>query len=110
MKKSFTNFVRNVRQRLQRLFPDLYKGKDGNQRLLRDVRFLKIACNGNIPEETANKREKLTELIYQGRNKVIKDTGMPEETENFLLQEENKQIRLDRFDDSDTSSNGSFSL
>lgn len=101
-KKSSTNFIRNVRPRLQRLFPDLYKGKDGNQRLLRDVRFLKIACSGNIPQETENDKEKLKELIYQGKNKVIKDTGMPEETNNFLLQVEQEMERLERFDDSDT--------
>ena len=106
-KKLSTDFVRNVRPRLQRQFPDLYKGKDGNQKLLRDVRLLKIACNGNIPKEMANETENLKALIRQGKNKVCKDTGMPEETENFLLQErlqeEEEQARLDRFDDSDTN-------
>ena len=104
-KKLSTDFVRNVRPRLQRQFPDLYKGKDGNQKLFRDVRLLKIACNGNIPKEMANETENLKALIRQGKNKVCKDTGMPEETENFLLQErlqEEEQARLDRFDDSDT--------
>ena len=105
-KKLSTNFVRNVRMRLQRLFPDLYKGKDGNQKLLRDVRFLKIACNGNIPKEMPNEKENFKALILQGKNKVCKDTGMPEETENFLLnerlQEEEEEARLDRFEDSDT--------
>jgi len=105
-KKLSTNFVRNVRMRLQRLFPDLYKGKDGNQKLLRDVRFLKIACSGNIPKEMPNEKENLKALILQGKNKVCKDTGMPEETENFLLherlQEEEEEAHLDRFEDSDT--------
>ena len=58
-KKSQTNFIRNVRPRLLRLFPELYKGKDGNQRLLRDTRYLKISCNGKIPEATADE-----ETIY----------------------------------------------
>ena len=69
-------------------FPDLYKGKDGN-----------------IPKEMANKTENLKALICQGKNKVCKDTEMPEETENSLIQErlqEEEQAHLDRFNDSDT--------
>lgn len=100
-KKSETNFIRNVRPRLQRLFPNLYKGKDGNQRLLRDTRLLKISCNGKIPESTANEREDLQELIRKGKSKVAQETGMPEETENFLMYEEMEQARLDRGVDSD---------
>ena len=38
-KKNITNFVRNVRPRLCSLFPNVYKGKEGNQKLLRDVRY-----------------------------------------------------------------------
>ena len=38
-KKLSTDFVRNVCPRLQHQFLDLYKGKDGNKKLLRDVRF-----------------------------------------------------------------------
>ena len=32
--KNATNFVRNVRPRLRSLFPNVYKGKEGNQKLL----------------------------------------------------------------------------
>ena len=83
-KKSSTNFIRNVRPRLQRLFPALYKGKDGNQRLLKDIRYLKISCSGKIPPETADEKQRLEELIRQGKNKVVKDTGMSPLTDNFL--------------------------
>ena len=102
-KKSQTNFIRNVRPRLQRLFPALYKGKDGNQRLLRDTRFLKIACKGKIPDATADEGECLQELIRKGKSKVAQDTGMSasEETDNFLLYEEMEQSRLDRPDNID---------
>ena len=95
-KKSQTNFIRNVRPRLLRLFPELYKGKDGNQRLLRDTRYLKISCNGKIPEVTADERDYLQQLVRAGKSKVAQDLGMPDDTDNFLIQEENELARLDR--------------
>ena len=100
-KKSQTNFIRNVRPRLLRLFPELYKGKDGNQRLLRDTRYLKISCNGKIPEVTADERDYLQQLVRAGKSKVAQDLGMPDDTDNFLIQEENELARLDRVNDSD---------
>ncbi len=84
-----------------RLFPELYKGKDGNQRLLRDTRYLKISCNGKIPEATADERDRLQQLIRAGKSKVAQDTGMPDDTENFLVHEENEIARLERIEDSD---------
>lgn len=100
-KKSQTNFIRNVRPRLLRLFPELYKGKDGNQRLLKDTRYLKISCNGKIPDVKADERDHLQQLIRAGKSKVAQDLGMPDDTDNFLIQEENELARLDRVDDSD---------
>jgi hypothetical protein len=100
-KKSSTNFIRYMRPKLQRHFPNIYKGKDGNQRLLRDTRLLKIACNGKIPEQTPNERDDLQELIRKGKSKVAEETGMPEDTDNFLIREEMEQSRLDRGEDSD---------
>jgi hypothetical protein len=90
-----------MRPKLQRHFPNIYKGKDGNQRLLRDTRLLKIACNGKIPEQTPNERDDLQELIRKGKSKVAEETGMPEDTDNFLIREEMEQSRLDRGEDSD---------
>lgn len=82
--KNKTNFVRNVRPRLQRSFPSLYHGKEGNQKLLRDVRYLKIACDGKIPPITANDGENLEKLVRKGRNKVKENTGLNPESDNFL--------------------------
>ena len=93
--------MRNVRPRLLRLFPELYKGKDGNQRLLRDTRYLKISCNGKIPEPTSNERDHLQQLIRAGKSKVVQDLGMDEDADNFLIDEENELARLDRHSDSD---------
>ena len=38
--KNASNFVRNVRPRLRGLFSNVYKGKEGRQKLLREVRYL----------------------------------------------------------------------
>ena len=73
--KSQVNFVRNVRPRLQRLFPNKYKGKDGMQQLLRDVRYIKIAVNGKIPLVSDNDRKNFQLLIEKGKNKVSADFG-----------------------------------
>ncbi len=97
--KSHTHFVRNVRPLC--LFPELYKGKDGNQRLPRDTRYLKISYNGKIPEATADERDRLQQLICAGELKVVHDTGMPDGTENFLVHKENEVARLERIEDSD---------
>ena len=93
--KNKTNFVRNVRPRLQRHLPELYKGKEGNQKLLRDVRYLKISCNGKIPPVTENDRENLEELIQKGKDKVVSTTGMPPESENFLKPSQDQDRPLD---------------
>ena len=93
--------MRNVRPRLLRLFTELNKGKDGNQRPLRDTRYLKISCNGKISEPTPNERDHLQQLIRAGKSKVVQDIGMDEDTDNFLIDEENELARLDRLDDSD---------
>lgn len=82
--KNKTNFVRNVRQRLQHLFPNVYKGKDGKQKLLRDVRFLKVSCDGKIPPVFENDRENLRKLIQKGKDKVSDDIGINSESGNFL--------------------------
>lgn len=51
---------------------------------MKDVRYLKISCNGRIPPETDDEKQQLEELIRQGKNKVAKDTGMSPLTDNFL--------------------------
>ena len=71
--KNKTNFIRNVRPRLQNLFPEEYKRKDGKQRLLRDVRYLKIATDGKIPPITQNDKDNVRNLLRKGKNKVFKD-------------------------------------
>ena len=67
--------MRNVRPRLQRLFPNKYKGKDGMQQLLRDVRYMKIAVDGKIPPVSDNDRENFRSLIKKGKSKVSADFG-----------------------------------
>lgn len=81
--KSQVNFVRNVRPRLQRLFPDKYKGKDGMQQLLRDIRYVKIAVDGKIPPVSDNDKENFRSLIRKGKSKVSADFGTCS-TGNFL--------------------------
>ena len=61
--------MRNVRLRLQRLFLIKYKGKDGMQQLLRDVRYMKIAVDGKIPSVSDNDRENFRSLIKKGKSK-----------------------------------------
>ena len=73
--KSQANFVRNVRPRLQRLFQNKYKGKDGMQQLLRDVRYMKIAVDGKIPPASGNDREIFRALIEKGKSMVSADFG-----------------------------------
>lgn len=73
--KSQVNFVRNVRPRLQRLFPNKYKGKDGMQQLLRDIRYMKIAVDGKIPPVSDDDRENFRSLIQKGKSKVSADFG-----------------------------------
>ncbi len=82
--KNKTNFIRNVCPRLQNLFPEEYKGKDGKQRLLRDVRYLKVATDGKIPPITQNDKDNMKNLLRKGKNKVSKDIGFTPESGNFL--------------------------
>ncbi len=88
--KNTTNFVRNVRPRLRSLFPNVYKGKDGNQKLLRDVRYLKISCEGKIPPVTKDDRENFEKLLREGKEKVVETIGIMPESENFLQPAEPK--------------------
>ena len=80
--KNVTNFVRNVRPRLCSLFPNVYKGKEGNQKLLRDVRYLKISCERKIPPVTKDDMEKFEKLISEGKGKVVETTGLRPESDN----------------------------
>ena len=66
--KNVTNFVRNVRP----------------QKLLRDVRYLKISCEGKIPPVTKDDREKFEKLISEGKGKVFETIGIRPESDNFL--------------------------
>ena len=97
-KKSSTNFIRNIRPILQRNFPERYKGKDGNQRLLRDTRYLKISCGGKIPPESLNEKEELDEWIRQGKHKVVKDIGMSPSNDNFLWNADEEFVFETQFD------------
>jgi hypothetical protein len=91
--KSQVNFVRNVRPRLQRLFPNKYKGKDGMQQLLRDVRYMKIAVDGKIPPVSDNDKENFRILIEKGKSKVSADFGTCS-TGNIL---EKREIGMEPF-------------
>ena len=62
---------------------------------------MKISCNGKIPEVTADERNYLQQLVRTGKSKVAQDLGMPDDTDNFLIQEENGLAQLDQVDGSD---------
>lgn len=76
--------MRNVRPRLRSLFPRLYNGKEGNQKLLRDVRYLKISCEGKIPPVTKDDKENFERLIRMAKEKVVETTGINPKSDNFL--------------------------
>ena len=46
-----TTFSASVKPILLQRFPHKYMGKNGNQNLLRDMRYMKLTTNGNIPQK-----------------------------------------------------------
>ncbi|XP_033734636.1 uncharacterized protein LOC117323489 [Pecten maximus] len=66
-----TNFVKMVKPRLQLAFLAKYKGKDGNQLLQRDLRYIKLATQGKIPSNiTSISPAELENLIKNGKKTV----------------------------------------
>ena len=45
-------------------------------------------------------KETICNSLFAGKSKVAQDLGMPDDTDNFLIQEENELARLDRVYDS----------
>ena len=68
-----TNFISVIKPVLKAHFPLKYVGKDGAQNLQRDIRHLKIACDGKIPEDKTC--ENIGMLLRKGKNKVTDAVG-----------------------------------
>ena len=58
-----------MRPLLKSSFPLKYEGKDGAQNLQRDLRYIKIATNGRIPEDRSSSY--LSNLIMKGKSTVV---------------------------------------
>ncbi|KAK3107833.1 hypothetical protein FSP39_023146 [Pinctada imbricata] len=69
-----TNFITVVRPVLKSFFPEKYVGKDGNQNLQRDLRYLKIASFGKIPLDLGEKN--ISILLQRGKSKVSCTLGI----------------------------------
>ena len=69
-----TNFITVLRPVLKSLFPAKYIGKDGNQSLQRDIRYLKVSCAGKIPQDLTMQNVSL--LLRKGKSKVSDTIGV----------------------------------
>ena len=71
-----TNFITVVRPALKASFPQKYVGKDGNQHLQRDLRYMKVACSGKIPNDLSS--QNISALLIKGKSKVssVVDSGV----------------------------------
>ena len=62
-----------MRPILKSLFPLQYEGKDGAQNLHRDLRYIKIAINGQIPEDQS--LENINVILTKGKSRVSSTVG-----------------------------------
>lgn len=67
-KHNNTNFTTAMRPILKSLFYMKYEGKDGAQNLQRDLRYIKIATNSQIPEDQS--LDHINNLISKGKSRV----------------------------------------
>ena len=72
-KHNNTNFISVMRPILKSLFPLKYEGKDGAQNLQRDLRYIKIATNGQIPEDQS--LENINVILTKGKSRVSSTVG-----------------------------------
>ena len=72
-KHNNTNFISVMRPILKSLFPLKYEGKDGTQNLQRDLRYIKIATNGQIPEDQS--LENINVILTKGKSRVSSTVG-----------------------------------
>ena len=70
-----TNFIMALRPAMKAHFPHRYGGQAGAQRMHKEMRLIKIACGGKIPNDVT--KENITSLIEKGRSKVNVATGTP---------------------------------
>ncbi|KAK3089605.1 hypothetical protein FSP39_004952 [Pinctada imbricata] len=68
-----SNFISVMRPVLKSFFPMKYFGKDGAQNLQRDLRYLKISCDGKIPEDQS--KDNINCLLGQGKSRVSDSVG-----------------------------------
>lgn len=68
-----------MRPRLMKEFPGKYVGHEGTGKLQVDLRYIKLATKGSVPNIDTNDKETLTELIMQGKQLAgklnLKDPG-----------------------------------
>ena len=62
-----------MRPILKSFFPLKYEGKDGAQNLQRDLRYIKIATNGQIPEDQS--LENINVILTKGKSRVSSTVG-----------------------------------
>lgn len=77
-KHNNTNFTTAMRPILKSLFYMKYEGKDGAQNLQRDLRYIKIATNSQIPEDQS--LDHISNLISKG------NPGYPAQLTHLLHQ------------------------
>lgn len=76
------------------------------QKLWRDIRFLKISCDGQIPPVTENDGANLKNLIQRGMKNVSDDIGINVESVNVLKpQNEMQESATDELSDSTIDEN-----
>ena len=69
---SEAQFIVTMRPHLLVADPIKYKDKDGKQTLNKDLRFIKLATNGKIPEQC--RPDILSDLILKGKRMVALET------------------------------------
>lgn len=73
-----TNFIKMMKPRLQTAFTLKYKGKDGNQHLQKDIRFIKLSTNEKILENIKTiGADGLTNLMKTGEKMLSTKYKLP---------------------------------
>lgn len=83
-KHNNTNFTTAMRPILKSLFYMKYEGKDGAQNLQRDLRYIKIATNSQIPEDQS--LDHINNLISKGKSSVSSTVDPFVTSDNVLKQ------------------------
>ncbi|XP_078315532.1 uncharacterized protein LOC144619952 [Crassostrea virginica] len=91
-KHNNTNFISVMRPILKSLFPLNYEGKDGAQNLQRDLRYIKIATNGQIPEDQS--LENINVILTKGKSRVSSTVGNFDTPSSNSMMPQTTEIQL----------------